>query len=273
VFFGNNGLGSLVGDSVGIAKPFWSGGDVWWVDSNGGGADGVSPAGKDREKPLLTIGQAYTNAAAGDTIVLKDGHAETLTGVLTLAKTGLTIIGDGSTGGVPTVRITNNQAAGILFNITASVVQLRNIYFPTNAQSCSAVRVGITTNQNRLIGCYFDCGANDQAAAVQVSTGLSANMLEGCTFISTASTKATRATRGLQTAGTTTSLYLRSCIFNDATNGFANAALDLSAGAHTALSIDALSLLNGADALLLATGSTWWLSGLTQTGGGKVTIT
>ncbi|MEY4931756.1 MAG: hypothetical protein RLZZ403_76, partial [Pseudomonadota bacterium] len=99
-----NGIGGSTGDSLALAKPLMMSGSVWYVDS-ATGTDAAGSAGKDRSKPLATLATAVSNASDDDIIVFFDGHEETLTSAQTLGKR-LSLIGEGSDAGVPTVTFT-----------------------------------------------------------------------------------------------------------------------------------------------------------------------
>lgn len=265
----NNGLGELLGDSLATSKPVITPGFVWFVNSVGG-VDAASPAGRDRQKPLATTAQAITNAAAGDIILLEDGHTEILTGNVAVSKQ-LVIVGGGSAAGIPTVNFTGNAASLTMFTLSVAGTQMRNIRIKPSLQANSATtRFSVTAATVRLKGMYFECGANDQLPAVTIG-GAPANVrVNGCTFISTATTVATRPVAGLSFLGSApTDIDLEGSVFSDGTVGFSGAACDLS-GFATRLSGDSLSALLGADILINAA-STGFLNLSTSTNGGRIT--
>src|SRR5689334_19357234 len=100
-----NGVGGSTGASLATAAPLYASGQVWYVSSTTG-VDGASPAGLDRVKPLATLAQAYTNAAAGDFIVCLSGHVETLTSAQTIGKADIKLVGEGTGSSRP--RFTRN---------------------------------------------------------------------------------------------------------------------------------------------------------------------
>ena len=112
--FLQNGCGESTGDELCTSRPLLlpTSNSVWYVNS-ATGTDAVSPAGKNREKPLATLAQAITNAQANDIIVLMDGHAESTTSFMTLSTAGVKIVGAGSSGGIPTVTFTFGTGGGI----------------------------------------------------------------------------------------------------------------------------------------------------------------
>lgn len=263
----NNGLGETLGDTLVTTKPVQTPGNIWFVNS-ATGTDAASPAGKDRQKPLATLGQAQTNAADGDIVVLQSGHTETYTVALTLSKR-LIIVGGGSSAGKPTVSFINNSAGASTFTISVTNVELRNIYFPASLQSnASNGKVNVAAANCRITGCYFEQSALDQSPAVRL-LGADTFRMTNTTIISTATTTATRPTVGLSNAGAIADLELYGCVFSDGTVGFSTAAADLSAFAVTRIRAESMSLLNGAD-FLMNSGSTGYVNVATSTNGGRL---
>jgi hypothetical protein len=84
--------------------------------------------GKSPSTPLATLAQAqaYATAAKGDVVVLMPGHAETLTAVLALSKSGLTVVGLGAGTLKPTFTV-NAAADGL--SLTGASVSVHNIHF------------------------------------------------------------------------------------------------------------------------------------------------
>lgn len=246
-----NGLGeSLGGDPLLGQKPFWVGGSVWWVNSVTG-TDAGGTAGQDREKPLATLAQAITNSSAFDTIVLQSGHTETLTGAVTIGS-ARAIVGVGTTSGKPGATLKLNAASASLLTMSGAGSQLRNIYFPTNVQSNSggSGKVAIPATTNILVyGCYFECGANDQQDAVQATASSNSLRIENCTFVSVATSTATRATNGIKLTGAMSDVAVVNNTFDDGTVGFSGKAADLSGGTVTRLHAYGNSLLRGASLL------------------------
>ena len=265
-----NGIGGSTGDSLALAKPLSTSGNVWYVDS-ATGVDAGSAAGQNREFPVFTIAQAITNSSDDDIIVCLDGHAETIVSVVSISKR-LTIVGEGSSAGVPTVIITNNQAAGSMFAVAAINVQFRNIKFATNTQSCSVARVTTASTNTRFVGCYFACARYDDATAVLLNSGATYASFESCTFISTETTHdlSTQPESAIKSGAAIADLSIADCVFSSGVSGFANFyAVDLSAGACTRVRMTGLSLLLGADIKLHAS-STGYVNVQTTTGGAKV---
>ena len=262
VFF-PNGIGGTLGSILATCKPLLTSGSVWYASSITG-TDAASPAGQNREKPLLTIAQALTNSAAGDIIVLLTGSVFTLTGSLALA--GRIVIGEGSVSGVPSVQIGMN-GAGIVSMGTAGG-ELHNVRFTErSATSGGTARLALTASNQIVDGCYFDCGPNDDAQALSISSGTTNDSIRNCTFVSTATLVSAQPVSALKTLGTHTDLELTGCVFDAGTVGFSNYwALDMDTGIITRLKGTSLSFLRGADYRINAS-STGYLNPQTTSGG------
>lgn len=263
-----NGIGGDTGAALALAEPLYVSGAVWYVQSTTG-TDAATPAGRNREKPLATLAQAITNAADNDIIVCLSAHAETLTGLVTISKK-LTIIGEGSAAGVPTVVFTPNAAAASLFSITATNVELHNLKIAAQSQANSATK--ITCNQVGFVmdGCYVECGALDDAAALTLASGADQARVRNTTFISTGTLTSAQPESALKTSAAIADLTLEGVVFSSGTVGWSNYfAWDSSAAAVTRLRCSDLSLLLGADVKLHAS-STGRLHIGTSTGGSRV---
>lgn len=266
-----NGIGGTTGDTLATCKPLQLAGSVWYLYS-ATGVDGASPAGKDRQKPLATLAQAHTNAAAGDIIVCLDGHTETLAATQVFSK-AVFLIGEGSSAGKPTVSFRTSAANLGVFSLQAGV-NLGNIYFPSSVQSnagpgANVGKVHLGNGNNIIRGCYFEESAFDQLPGLSIATGLSGIRVENSTFISTATLVATRPTYGLYHVGTVSELDVNGCVFSDGTVGFSGAAWDGTAGIGTRMRAQSVSLLLGAEALHNAA-TTGFFNPQTATGGGRI---
>ncbi len=263
----SNGLGESAGDLLATCDPLILSGVVWWVDS-ATGTDGASPAGRSASAPLATLAQAVTNASSHDIIAFKSGHAETLTAAQTLSKS-LTLVGLGSSGGLPTVKFTNNQAAANLFTVSGADVQLRNIWIEENAQACATARITVTGARFRMMGCYVQCGATDTGPAVSLGSGADSSDFVNTTFISTGTAIASRPESAVKNAAAVSGLRMYGVTFSDGTYGFSNPyALELSTAAVTRFEGENVSFLLGADANFHAS-QTGWLNPQTSTGSAR----
>lgn len=191
LYFLPNGLGEALGDPLAVTEPLYIAGSAVGVkyvssligdDTNDG----------DREAPYATLAKGVSMMGAGDVLVLMDGHTETLTSAQTVA-VSCTIIGAGSSGGYPTVKLTNNAAATNMLILTGEYVQVRNIWFNTNAQSCSAplIKFSGSSAHFRMHGCYFECSYTDQGGTILLNLdGEDKSVaLKNNTFISTATVR------------------------------------------------------------------------------------
>jgi hypothetical protein len=263
-----NGIGGTTGDELTLASPLYMSGAVWYVDS-ATGTDAASPAGRNREKPLETLAQAVTNAADNDIIVCLSGHAETLaTGQIIDKK--LTIVGEGSAAGVPTVSLTWGSTGVMLdFDSAANGSQLRNIRMPPSTEVDAGTRVRCGTTDLLIDGCYIECGAND-AIGIDLNAGADRIRLRNTTVISVATLSSAQPGVGVISAGAIADMYLDGLVLSAGTVGFSNYfAFDCSAGAVTRLVGQNLSLLLGADMKLHAS-STGRLHIGTATAGSRV---
>lgn len=266
-----NGAGDALGDQLVTCKPLYTSGNVWYVNSAGGGADAVSPAGKNREKPLLTLAQAMTNAADNDIIELMSGHTETSPGPWTVAKK-LIIVGGGSAGGKPTVKLNGSGAGtGTRVNITADNVEFRNIWFPPSSGGLlSSQTVTITGLLSRFKGCYFELGSADNFA-IRFAAGANTCRIVNTTFISTATLLTAQPGTAIQLLGAVSDLEMDSVVFSSGTVGFANPyAFDVAGNAITRAKFENISLLLGADMLLTPPGTTGFVNPQLATGGSVV---
>ena len=125
-------------------------GDVFWVSSTAGSSNGKGTF----QKPLATIAQALDlcTASAGDIIVLKPGHSETVTAAAGLAidVAGVAIIGLGAGSLRPTINFTT--VVGADMDIDAANVTMANMLFTggidaltgpidINAADCTLVNI------------------------------------------------------------------------------------------------------------------------------------
>lgn len=266
-----NGLGGAIGDVLATCKPLWTSGNAWYVSSLSG-IDAGGTAGQNRERPLATIQQAITNASDDDIIVCLAGHSQVgLTSAVAVGKR-LTIVGEGTASGKPSVTFNTNTASAInAFSVTATNVEFRNIYFPTNitANAGAKILVSGTVSRFRTVGCYFETTANESNALV-LSNGADQARIESCTFISTAGSLANQPGAALFGAGATLAdLEITGSVFSGGAFGFFGAAIDLSGVTVSRLKGLSVSLLLGADAKL-GSASTGYFNVQTSTGGSRV---
>ena len=261
-----NGAGASTGDSLVLRKPLHMSGAIWYVGSSG--TDAAAPAGKNRDKPLASLAQAITNAADDDIIVLLDGYTETLTSAQAISER-LTIIGEGSSSGQPTVKLTLNASSGNMLTISGAAVELRNIWIEENSQANSDPRIAVSGAGFRMRGCYVECGATDTGPAVQLASGADDARIETTTFISTATAAGSQPESAVTVAAAIARLTLESLTLDDGTYGFSNYfAFDGGAAAVTALKAENV-ILKGGDVQLNAS-TVGFFNPQTTTGGARV---
>jgi len=259
-----SGLGQSLGDSYVTAEPFYTTGVVWYVYATTG-VDAADPNGRSPAKPFATLTYAIAAASTYDTIVLMDGHIETLTAAAT-PKTGQVIVGGGTSSGKPTVKLTMNAAAAGMLTVSAACVQLRNIWFKANSQANSAVLIAVTGAGVLMKDCYVECAQYDDNYAVSLGAGSAHARIEGTTFISTATVLTAQPYTALGIITTlATGQTLSGVTFDGGTVGFSTGyAANIAVGA-TALRLENLTLLRGADVLVLDSASpTVSVSGITS---------
>lgn len=238
------GYGEPAGDTLLQAKPLLTTGDVWYVLSTTG-VDAAAPAGKQRLKPLATVGQAVTNSADGDDIVLMAGHTETRTTALAVNKR-VRIIGGGS--GAARPRLTLNSAGSIQINITVSRVQLRNLFITVNQQANPNARITVAASDCRIKDCYIECGATDTQAAIDLVTGGDRCRIDGTTIISVATLITAQPVGAIRLVNALTDLVTDGLIVDGGTVGWSTQfAVDLSAAIITNLVMENTSLLRDSD--------------------------
>lgn len=270
-----NGLGESLGDNLASEKPIEVQNNVWYV-SSASGIDAVSPAGQNRTAPLLTVGQAVTNAASGDVIVLAADHNETITATI-VANKNLTIVGSGKSLGYPTAKLTNNQAAGTIFAVTAAnFFHLRNIWFCAEAQANADGKVTLAsaTGTHQITDCYFECSTLDDGPAVQL--GSVSCIIRNTTFKSTpginiAALRPHSALSSVVGPASFRSLIMDGVVLDGNVAGWSSYfALNLSIGTYpSSIAIENLSLLNGSD-VRIHSSAVGYINVSTNTGGCRV---
>lgn len=258
--------GGSVGGDLASRSPLSMSGRIWFLH-NTSGADAGGTRGLARERPLATLAQAYTNAAAGDVIRCLSGHAETLTAAQTLGKAGLRIESEGE--GSSRAQFTCNGAIA-MFDITAAGVILDNLFFPASSTAPTA-RVRIASAATWVKNCYFECGANDTAPALKYVTGAGQAFVKGTTFISTATTASSQPSIGLEVANALSDMWLENVTFNGDTYGWSDFAFKGTAAITRLEALD-LNLLNNSD-FYVATGSVYRVHPKTTTGASYLELT
>lgn len=260
-----DGIGGSVGDRLVTERPLYMSGNVWYVNF-ATGTDAASPAGKERLKPLKTLSQANTNASDGDTIVFLSGHAEVLSGAITLTKE-LILVGEGNVSGVPQCTFQNNSAASSSLILSGNNIHLRNLRFLPNQQGNTGPVVQLEQTGGTLIGCRLESGDNNTGPVVRCRANFC--RFENCTFVNVA--VATAPATALTDATSASYMTIRDTVFDGGTIGYTNGlAADLSTVAQPSVRFEGITLMRGADMALHAS-----TTGIVQigsaTGGGRLT--
>lgn len=240
-----SGIGQNLGDLLVTQGPLITSYSVAFVNSAMGND---TYDGTDVDTPFATLAHAITSeSGTAGIIVLMSGHTETLTGTIT-PPAGTIIVGAGSSGGKPTVKLKLNAAATAMVTCSNAGVQLRNIWFQASQQTNATSKVKFTGINGLVSGCYFECGATDTGANIELGTGSSGTRVENTTIISTATTVTAQPQYGLNASAALTDIDIIGCVFSGGTSGFSSWALNLSS-VVTRQRVEGLSLLLGADAI------------------------
>lgn len=259
-----NGAGFDTGDIVATASPILIGGNLWYVDASTG-TDSAG-YGLSQESPAATLGYMIGIATAGDTIVLMDGHEETVTSPIALNKS-LIIVGAGLSSGRPTAKLKLNSGTNThsLIDITANQVWMRNIWFESPDQSSVSNQIEATSQTGlHFVDCYVECGVYVTNAYFVLTSCVDVDF-SGTTFVATGTDIATRPNYGVSVATSLAGLNLSGTVFDGGSYGFYGFAFTASA-AITMIFAPNVSFLRGADLNLIST-STGFLHLGTSTGG------
>lgn len=144
----------------------------------------------------ISAALAATTAGSGDTIIVAPGHTETITaaGGITIAKSGVSIIGMGKGNLRPIITFTT--AVGASLNITAANVTLQNLIFTCGINNQTAM-VNVTAVTDVAIrNCYFNVATAAAGAAIVINaTGASDRLIvDSNTIIGVAGTTGTTST-------------------------------------------------------------------------------
>lgn len=197
-----NGVGESLGDQLVTNAPLFVSGGIWHVDSTNADAADASGYGLIKDKPWATLVYAVSQAAAGDMIVLHDGHDETINGLNITSR--LIIVGAGQSDGKPTVRLRlgTSEGSGACLQLSASATELRNIWFDQNVGGTGNLTfwVQVSATGCRLFGNYFEGDENNNSPLLYIDDAL-VTILERNTFISVATDVADQPRGALAIAG------------------------------------------------------------------------
>ena len=157
-------------------------GTVWWVDASGAQiGDGKF------NRPFATIDTAINHASAGDTILVKAGHTETITAAAGIDAdvAGISIIGLGQGRRRPTISFTTADTADI--DIDAANITIQNMVFDLDGVASLAAPIDVNAADFTLQGCEFiQSDATNQCLNVVASATAADRMrIVGNTFRST----------------------------------------------------------------------------------------
>lgn len=141
-------------------------GSTWYVDSNEttGTEDGTTWA-----TATDTIDEAINLASAGDTILVADGHAETVVadGGIDADVAGISIIGLGNGDRRPQITLATATSADV--NVDADDVLLSNLVFINGKGADLVAMVTISNDSCSIVGCEFrDGGSTNGLGAISV---------------------------------------------------------------------------------------------------------
>ena len=158
-------------------------GNVYWVDS-GSGLNGDGTFTRPYSSIEIAINSGKLTANNGDIVMVKPGHAETVSaaGGLDIDVAGISIIGTGSGSTRPTITLDTADTADI--DIDAANVTIENIIISANFADI-ATAFDVNAVNFTLRGCHFQATAVDmnflvcvQDGATTTSSGIT---IEDCT--------------------------------------------------------------------------------------------
>ncbi len=266
----SSGIGGTAGSALALVSPLLTSGSVWYVKASTG-SDAASPRGKERVRPLATLAQACTNAAAGDVIVLLEGHAEVLTSSQTFGTAGVVVLGEGS--GASRPRFTRSGDI-ILFDVTAAGVEFNNVYFVASTGTISTKsRVRMAGVNDRVIGCYFESGATyDTGPQLEYITGASQAVVENTYFTSTSTDVTLQPESAIKITNAVTDLRLSNIVLDGGSSGWSNPYAFNGNAALTRVRGINVDLLGDSD-VIFATGTSGTLHVRNRSGSARVVWT
>lgn len=154
-------------------------GNVYWVDSNGGGSSKGTFA-----SPVATLaeGTALCTSNNGDYVMMKPGHAETITGAggITFDKAGVSYIGMGRYDARPTFLMDGGTTVTCL--VTAANVGIYNCKFIAGHSDIATFST-ITGKGCRFEGNYFGLNTTSENFVKIFTAGVADNDCDGLELI------------------------------------------------------------------------------------------
>jgi len=141
------------------------GGNIWWVDS-GAGADG-NPGTFDLPFATLDYAVGRCTANNGDIIMVKAGHAESLTAdsAVDVDVAGVTIVGLGTGADRPTFTFTTAVAAD--FKLAAANVTIQNLLFVAGIDALTGP-IEVSGDDCAIIDCEYQDDATNNYETTDV---------------------------------------------------------------------------------------------------------
>jgi hypothetical protein len=182
-------------------------GNIWWVGSAVTAASDTAGYGTNPDAPFATWEYAIAAAAAGDTIFILPGHAETVgesgAAALTFALAGLKNIGLGGRTTKPQILI--DGYADTYITVTAADTVFENIAFVSGhadvAKGFSVAAAGVEFRR-----CHFRENTTAENFLVSIQTTAAADdlLIEDCSFYGV-----TQATECIELVGATNNVTIR----------------------------------------------------------------
>lgn len=247
----DSGVGASLGSELLASRPLYHTGSVWYVHHTG--SDAASPRGKERIRPLATLAQAVTNAAAEDWIVLLAGHAETISGAIVLAgKHRLKIFSEGV--GDSRARLTRGANVILLDITTSEDIELNGIVFPESTVASALARVRFAASGNLVESCRFEHGANDTGTGIQYVTGWAGAEHRNTIHISVAASPAAAPGSAINVLDTGAMFRMYKSTLDGGASGWSNPYAFLGSSAIGGFQATLIDQLNDSDGIM-ATGS------------------
>jgi len=201
-------------------------GNIFFVDSGSSTGANSTGAGRNPDKPFLTLTYALAQctAANGDMIFLMPGHAEAPTTTITIDKAGVYIIGIGSGANRPVFTPAHTLASDDAFDVTADDVTIRNVWIAAGSNSGgNSYQLNINADDFTMEDSIIEMGAKN-LVGVTVVGGKSRFKFKGCTFRGTAANP--DCAIDLEGSGKHNDFVVENCIFNfDGSTGLDEAAI------------------------------------------------
>ena len=159
-------------------------GNVYWVDSNGGGG---SKGTFSHPVSTLAAAHALVTTDNGDIICIKPGHAETYTATVDFSKSGFAIIGLGFGFNRPTFTNGITATGDDAFDFAGDDVVVYNIKWKEAAPAGSAVVVfNVSGDFFHIENCYIQLGAKTLSFLTHDTTAKAHLEVIGNTIVGTA---------------------------------------------------------------------------------------